>query len=75
MQSPLRTPDAALEDMPPQPRLASLSWTLRRAALWLTLMIVMVVVGMWLFYASIEAEEPMPAAAAVPAAEGGATPR
>ena len=73
MQSPLRAPDSALEEMRPRPQLASLGWTLRRAALWLTLMALMVVAGAWLFYASIEADEAAPGAP--PAAEANASAR
>jgi len=35
----------------------SLGWALRRTALWLLMMTVMVGVGMWLFYASIDPDE------------------
>jgi hypothetical protein len=40
-----------------QPQLVSLSWALRRVALLLALVGVMVVLGVWLFYASIDADE------------------
>jgi hypothetical protein len=32
-------------------------WALRRTALWLAMMAAMVVVGAWLFYASIDPDE------------------
>lgn len=35
----------------------SLGWALRRTALWLLMMTVMVGLGMWLFYASIDPDE------------------
>ena len=35
----------------------SLGWALRRTALWLFMMSVMVLAGMWLFYASIDPDE------------------
>jgi hypothetical protein len=41
-------------------------WALRRTALWLAMMAAMVVVGAWLFYASIDPDE----AAAGPATSG-----
>jgi hypothetical protein len=40
---------------PAQP--ISIGWALRRTALWLLMMFVMVVAGMWLFYASIDPDE------------------
>ena len=46
------------------PQLATLGWALRRAALWLLMLFAMVVVGAWLFYASIDPDE---AAAGPPA--------
>jgi hypothetical protein len=44
----------------------SLGWALRRTALWLAMMFAMVVVGAWLFYASIDPDE----ASAGPVAPG-----
>jgi hypothetical protein len=44
----------------------SVGWALRRTALWLVMMFAMVVVGMWLFYASIDPDE----ATAGPASSG-----
>jgi hypothetical protein len=35
----------------------SLGWALRRTALWLVMMVAMVVVGVWLFYVSIDPDE------------------
>ena len=35
----------------------SVGWALRRTALWFAMMFAMVVVGMWLFYASIDPDE------------------
>jgi hypothetical protein len=48
----------------------SLGWALRRAALWLLMMSAMVVVGAWLFYASIDPDE----ATAGPAASAEVSP-
>jgi len=48
----------------------SLGWALRRTALWLLMMSAMVVVGAWLFYASIDPDE----ATAGPAASTEANP-
>ena len=53
-------PDVSGTALPPQvpaPQLVSLGWALRRAALWLAMMFAMVVVGAWLFYASIDPDE------------------
>ncbi len=56
MSSPTRVPDTPL--VPPQaPRLVSVGWAVRRTALWLLMLFVMVVVGAWLFYASIDPDE------------------
>jgi hypothetical protein len=35
----------------------SVGWALRRTALWLAMTVAMVVVGVWLFYASIDPDE------------------
>ena len=51
----LETPRSNQGNEPPQ--LASLGWALRRAALWFAMMFAMVVVGLWLFYASIDPDE------------------
>ena len=61
--------DTALQAPPQAPQLVSLGWALRRTALWLAMMFAMVVVGMWLFYASIDPDE----ATAGPATSGEAT--
>ena len=47
----------ALPTAVPAPQIVSLGWALRRFGLWLLMMSVMVVVGMWLFYASIDPDE------------------
>ena len=47
----------------------SVGWALRRTALWFAMMFAMVVVGMWLFYASIDPDE----ATAGPVTSGEAT--
>jgi hypothetical protein len=65
MPSPSQLPDA----LPPPPQLATLGWAVRRAALGLLILMVMVVLGAWLFYASIDVDE---AAASSPAAVGSA---
>ena len=67
MSSPSRPPDIAL-GIEPRPQLATLGWALRRAALGLLLLIVMVVLGAWLLYASIEPDE---ASASSPPAQSG----
>lgn len=58
--------DAALQPQAHAPQLVTLGWALRRTALWLLMMIAMVVLGAWLFYASIDPDE----AAAGPAMSG-----
>ena len=58
--------DTALSTQVPAPQLVSVGWALRRTALWLAMMFVMVVVGAWLFYASIDPDE----ATAGPATSG-----
>jgi hypothetical protein len=65
----MRPSDIALES---QPQLATLGWALRRAALGLLLLVVMVVLGAWLFYAGIDPNE---AAASSPAQDGYAAPQ
>jgi hypothetical protein len=49
--------DTALQQAPQAPQVISVGWALRRTALWLVMMIVMVAVGVWLFYASIDPDE------------------
>jgi hypothetical protein len=39
------------------PRPVSVGWALRRTALWLLMLSVIVAVGAWLFYASIDPDE------------------
>ena len=57
MSSHPEVSDTALQPQPQVPQLVSLGWALRRTALWLAMMFAMVVVGMWLFYASIDPDE------------------
>jgi hypothetical protein len=71
VSSPTRPSDIALE-IQPRPQLATLGWALRRAALGLLLLVVMVVLGAWLFYASIDPDE---AAASSPPQNGYADPQ
>jgi hypothetical protein len=73
LSSPSRVPDASLEPPPRQPHLASVWWAVRRTALWLAILFVMVVLGAWLFYASIDVDEA--AASAPPASETAPPPR
>ena len=51
-----RVPDT-LSRSSPQPQLLSLGWALRRTALGLLILSAMVVLGAWLFYASIDPDE------------------
>lgn len=46
----------ARESIQPQ-QLATLGWALRRAALWLAMIVVMALAGAWLLYASIDPDE------------------
>jgi len=62
--------DTPLQPQATAPQLVSLGWALRRTALWLAMMFAMVVVGAWLFYASIDPDE----AAAGPATAGESAP-
>ncbi|HJU33268.1 MAG TPA: hypothetical protein VJ740_17515 [Hyphomicrobiaceae bacterium] len=47
----------ALPAAAPAPQIVSLGWALRRFGLWLLMMSAMVILGMWLFYASIDPDE------------------
>lgn len=58
--------DASLQVRPHAPQLITVGWALRRTALWLLMMIAIVVVGAWLFYAGIDPDE----AAAGPVTSG-----
>ncbi len=71
MSSPTRPSDIALE-IEPRPQLATLGWALRRAALGLLILVVMVVLLAWLFYAGIDPDE---AAAGSPTQSGYAAPQ
>ena len=73
LPSPVEAPDAALDPPRGQPQLASLRWALRRAALWLALVVVMAVLGAWLFYASVDTDEA--SAAGAPLATDATAPR
>jgi hypothetical protein len=55
----LSSPSSVPEFLPqsPPPQLLTLGWALRRAALWLLMLFVMVVVLGWLFYAGIDPDE------------------
>ena len=55
----LSTPSSVPEILPqsPPPQLLTLGWALRRAALWLLMLFVMVFVLGWLFYAGIDPDE------------------
>lgn len=75
MSSPSRIPDAALEPKSPPPQLATLGWAVRRAALGFAILIVMVVLGAWLFYASIDIDEAAAGDNMPPAAESAPLPR
>ena len=66
MSSPTRPPEIAL-DIEPRPQLATLGWALRRAGLGLLILLALIVLFVWLFYASIEPDE----AAASPSAPSG----
>ena len=57
MSSPTRASDLSLEAQPRPPQMMSLGWALRRAALGLLMLLVMVVLGAWLLYASIDPDE------------------
>jgi hypothetical protein len=55
----LSSPSSVPEFLPqsPPPQLLTLGWALRRAALWLLMLFVMVFVLGWLFYAGIDPDE------------------
>ena len=57
MQAPVEAPDAARQPTEHRPQLPSLGWALRRTALLLAIVAVMVALGAWLFYASIDFDE------------------
>ena len=57
MSSHSEVSDTSLQPGPQAPQVMSVGWALRRTALWLVMMFAMVVVGMWLFYASIDPDE------------------
>jgi hypothetical protein len=73
LSTPVEAPEADRGAVAHQPQLVSLSWALRRVALLLALVTVMVVLGVWLFYASIDADEA--SAAGTAPASVSATPR
>lgn len=54
MQAPVEAPEAARQSTEHQ---LSLGWALRRTALLLAIVAVMVALGAWLFYASIDFDE------------------
>src|SRR5262249_27983314 len=68
VQSPIEAPKVTGRSAEGQLQLVSLGWALRRTALLLAIIAVMVVFGAWLFYASIDSDEAS-AAGAEPAAE------
>ena len=55
LSTPSSVPEILPQSQPPQ--LPSLGWALRRAALWLGMLFVMVFVLGWLFYAGIDPDE------------------
>jgi hypothetical protein len=63
-------PNASLSSQPPR-QLASVGWALRRAALGLLMLAAIVVLGMWLFYASIDPDEASAGAAPLEATSPG----
>lgn len=73
MSSPSRVPDALIESHARAPQVVSLGWALRRAALGLLILTAMVVLGAWLFYASIDVDEAVAGPSAP--AESAAPPR
>lgn len=50
-------PDTLPRSPPQPPQLPSVGWALRRTALGLLILSAMVVLGVWLFYASIDPDE------------------
>jgi hypothetical protein len=71
VSSPTRPSDIAVA-IEPRPQLATLGWALRRAALGVVILVAMVVLLAWLFYAGIDPDE---AAASSPAQNGYAAPQ
>ena len=57
MSSPPSVRKAVQETLPQPPQLPSVGWALRRTALGLLILSAMVVLGAWLFYASIDPDE------------------
>lgn len=55
LSTPSSVPEILSQSPPPQ--LLTLGWALRRAALWLLMLFVMVFVLGWLFYAGIDPDE------------------
>ena len=53
----LSSPPGVRETLPQPPELPSVGWALRRTALGLLILAAMVVLGAWLFYASIDPDE------------------
>lgn len=49
--------EASVQSRPHVQPVMSVGWALRRTALWLAMMVAMVTVGVWLFYASIDPDE------------------
>jgi hypothetical protein len=49
--------ESSLDAAHPAPQIVSLGWALRRAALWFSILAAMVVVGAWLYDASIDRNE------------------
>jgi hypothetical protein len=64
-------PEASVTAQPRPPQLASLGWALRRAALMFAMLSAMVVVGAWLFYASIDPDEAVAGSATAESSQPG----
>ena len=64
LPTPIEAREAVRHSVAHQPQLASLGWALRRTALLLAIIAAMVVLGVWLFYASIDSDEASAAGAA-----------
>jgi hypothetical protein len=73
LPSPVEAPETVRRSAEHQPQLASLGWALRRTALLLAIIAAMVVLGMWLFYTNIDADEA--SAAGTPPVSESAAPR